>query len=358
MSMGSWNPWKRIYNGSQTDHLACLSSNTQTQQELLPTISRSPPAHEHVAYPTPTHRSSGSAEHEGQGPTAFADTIASDRNTGISHVSLSLPAIQDSEWSQGSDRFTDDGLWSTRAHTDDNRQLFLPGFAIGSYGSETGTGSSPIRRQTPEQDSEWADMPPSLRWSCRKKSGHWTCVTCNERFPSTRALERHAVMEGRNHHAFRCLHPDCRYTSLRYKALGRHFDSTHAAQKKHPCTLCDHAGFGRKDALKVHMRKEHPQAWDDIEKAYPKYCSEPGCDFGTKAYDSELEWLQHVRTYHGKGKWSCPAEGCSRKGMKGYTRERDLNSHVLELHPSLFKQTIRGAQSTSSTHLTDGGVCC
>jgi hypothetical protein len=237
-------------------------------------------------------------------------------------------------WSQPWEGFTD--IYSCSRNCRVNYSMVGDDLDTGisdSSGSSTGYLDA---NRAPEFDQ----MSPKSQLACRKRPSHWICRSCDERFPTAKSLEQHAVAIGLDHHAFSCLHPACSYTSLRYKALGRHFDGTHAARKKHQCKFCDHPGFGRKDGLKVHIGKEHPQAWDDMLKAYPKPCPEPGCkDSAVRvSYSTESEFLQHLRKDHGKEKWHCPAEDCSRKGTKGYTRKCDLNSHVLEFHPSLFQE--------------------
>jgi hypothetical protein len=257
---------------------------------------------------------------------------------------------QEARWPQRSDVFADTRAGSRNSEmnnstVEDNLDNHL------GTGDSALPGSSAGCLLVTHRASEFDKMPPSLQLACRKKPSHWKCHSCDQIYATAKSLERHAVAIGTDHHAFSCLRYDCRYTSLRYKALGRHFDGAHAVQKKHRCKFCDHRGFGRKDGLQVHMEKDHPQAWEDMKNSYPKYCSEPGCMHGEnkKLYYTESQYLRHMRNDHGKRKWHCPAENCSRKGTKGYTRKCDLNSHILEYHPSLSGDIVTGDIEKSSS---------
>ena len=165
-----------------------------------------------------------------------------------------------------------------------------------------------------------------------------SCHTCGRKFPSSTSLEEHASANGCR--AYICKHPGCNLTYSTWDACKRHSRS-HKAKKDYPCLHegCDRNGsdgFIRKDALNLHMKNHHPKAWDALKQAYPKYCTEPDCEHARVGFPlkTEQQYVAHMGSQHGMGRYGCLVEGCKRVGKRGYFKESDRDAHMASKHSS------------------------
>jgi hypothetical protein len=176
-------------------------------------------------------------------------------------------------------------------------------------------------------------------WVPGDMSGSWVCHSCGgEPHSSRKSLEAHANTRGCR--AYGCEYNGCNSTFSTHDAYKRHSKS-HKADKDYPCPCkdCDRngiEGFTRKDALYLHIKHNHSQLWDGLKQAYPKYCSEPGCKYAVNKFpfDSEREFVSHLGSQHGKGKFDCLVVGCKKTGKNGYSKESDRDAHMAVKHLS------------------------
>lgn len=161
-----------------------------------------------------------------------------------------------------------------------------------------------------------------------RTSTEFKCAICDEEFTSAKMMEAHAKLK--SHQAFQC--SKC-VESREFSRIDayRHHLSKHIASKQYSCQYCTvFPPTNRSDTFDKHMERCHP---GQHRKMKIKHCPHTGCPYSKhghqlpsrKAYDS------HMAQAHGLGKTDCIVSPCTHVGNKGFTRDRDLISHVPDL---------------------------
>jgi hypothetical protein len=81
-------------------------------------------------------------------------------------------------------------------------------------------------------------------------------------------------------------------------------------------------------ASSVKAMEQHA-AWDKLKGCQSFKCKETGCQFRSAKYDN---YHRHIKTSH-KSKKDFECEFCNRKGIRGFNRKNDLDTHMKAWHP-------------------------
>lgn len=187
------------------------------------------------------------------------------------------------------------------------------------------------------------------------------CLDCSQSFNNLYQLNGHATSTG--HSPYLCYFAGCDARFSRHDALERHVTKHKEPRRRYECPHCyRHDGekaFRRRDHLVQHLRGYH-NIGIDAASSKATSCPYPDCEhyrIGAYAYDGSPipSWQQvimddtqafktrkafqdHMRKGHDQTPYQCLAQGCDRRGAKGWFREKDLAKHQQKEHGGKTQQ--------------------